>query len=117
MDGAPIKQPPVTVTLKNQTSASRVVGYTEPVVRTFVPKELTEAQKQQYLANPNSQPPGANRTEVSGATCAIDTAEFSAQFRTPAIVRLPKFHGKPSKLRMTCEKTRAFNTFHPQPDA
>lgn len=115
MEGAPIKQPPVTVTLKNQTSASRVVGYTEPVVRTFVPKELSEAQKQQYLANPNSQPTGANRTEVSGATCAIDTAEFSAQFRTPAIVRLPKFHGKPSKLRMTCKTPELLTHFTHNP--
>ncbi|MCD9146834.1 hypothetical protein [Pseudophaeobacter flagellatus] len=103
MQGAPVKQPPVTVSLKNGTTAERVVGYTEPVIRTFVPEEISEDLKHQYATNPNSKPVGVQRTEISGATCAIDTAEFSAQFQTPAIVRLPKFHGKPSKLRMTCK--------------
>ncbi|MEP2718612.1 hypothetical protein [Pseudophaeobacter sp.] len=103
MEGAPIKQPPVTVSLKTETAANRVVGYTEPVVRTFVPKELTEEEKQQYLEDPHLKPIGVERIEISGATCVIDTAEFSAQFQTPAVVRLPKFHGKPSKLRMSCK--------------
>jgi hypothetical protein len=101
--GVPVKQPPITVSLKNNTAADRVVGYTKPVIRTFVPTETSQELQNQYESNPNSRPGGVQRTEITGATCTIDTAEFSAQFQTPAIVHLPKFHGKPSQLRMTCK--------------
>ncbi|WP_278921759.1 MULTISPECIES: hypothetical protein [Pseudophaeobacter] len=115
MQNAPIKQPPVTVSFKDNTAANRVVGYTEPEIRTFVPAEITEELKQQYDAHPNTRPAGIQRKEISGATCSIDTAEFSAQFQTPAIVRLPKFHGKPSKLRMTCKTPELSTQFTHNP--
>lgn len=103
MQGTPIKQAPVSVALRSAAATDRVVGYSEPIIRTFVPAEISEELKSQYASNPNTKPVGVKRTEISGATCTIDTAEFTAQFQTPAIVRLPKFHGKPSKLRMTCK--------------
>jgi len=113
MEGAPIEQPPVSTTLKNEAISSRVVGYTEPVIRTFIHEEISEEQKQQNLANPNYNSGGPERIEISGATCAIDSAEFSAQFQTPAIVRLPKFHGRPTPVRMTC-KTPELSATHTQ---
>lgn len=103
MQGTPIEQPPVSVSLRNNVDATRVVGHTEPIIRTFIPKEISEELKRQYASNPNSQPGGMQRTEISGATCTINSAEFTAQFQTPATVRLPKFHGKPSELKMICK--------------
>lgn len=58
MQNAPIKQPPDTVSFKDNTAANRVVGYTEPEIRTFVPAEITEELKQQYDAHPNTRPAG-----------------------------------------------------------
>ena len=111
MQSSPSKQPPVSVSFKDNTSANRVTGYTEPEIRTYLPAQISEELKSQYASNPSSKPVGEQRTEVSGATCTIDTAEFKAHFQTPAIVRLPKFHGKPSKLRMNCKTPELSTNF------
>ena len=58
MQNAPIKQPPDTVSFKDNTAANRVVGYTEPEIRTFVPAEITEELKQQYDCSPEHQASG-----------------------------------------------------------
>lgn len=112
-EGVQVKQPPVSVTLKNEAFSTRVVGYTEPVIRTFIPQEVSEDKGQHYQSGADPKPTGIKRTEVSGATCSIDSAEFSAQFQTPAIVRLPKFHGEPTPARIAC-KTPELSTRHTQ---
>ena len=46
---------------------------------------------------------GATLTELAGATCTLDTADFSATLQTPAQVRVPLFGPKSSALVIVCE--------------
>ncbi|WP_264213460.1 hypothetical protein [Leisingera thetidis] len=102
MQYAPVEQPPVTVAFKAAHTASRVTGYSEPVMRTFINVIDEEAKKRADHASVNRATAGVERKEVTGAACTLDSAEVSASFTTPAIVRLPKFKGRPTPLRVTC---------------
>ncbi|KIC14493.1 hypothetical protein [Leisingera sp. ANG-Vp] len=102
MQYAPVDQPPVAVAFKTDHIASRVTGYTEPVVRTFFFELNAEERKQLALSGINRSNVSNDRTEVAGVACTLDSAEFSASFTTPAVVRLPKFKGRPTPLRVNC---------------
>jgi len=78
-----ITQPPVNVALKNSNTQTRLLGFTEPVVRSFTKVD-------------------GKRSEVVGAKCLLDSAEFSGELVTPAKVRLPELKGKPTPLYITC---------------
>ncbi len=47
---------------------------------------------------------GSGEVEVSGATCTLSAAEFSATMQTPAKVRVPLYRGQSSTLAVACEK-------------
>ncbi len=112
---APITQPPIEIGLKNAGVQERVVGYTEPIVRTFVPKEQSADEKLISASNPNASAPGIKRTEIIGATCSLDSAEVKGTFTTPAIIRVPKFQGRPTTMRVKCETPTQSADFNARP--
>lgn len=81
--GAAITKPPAEVSLKNANTQARVLGFTEPVVRSY-----TEVD--------------GKKNEVIGANCTLDSAELSGVLVTPSKVRLPEMKGKPTPLYVTC---------------
>lgn len=100
MQGAEPKGPPIEPTLKNPAiSQNRIVGYTEPVMRTFV--SVADEEKQVAAAQADTPYPAKSK-EVTGLACRLDSAELKASFVTPAVVRLPKFKGKPTKIHLNC---------------
>ncbi|MCF6429315.1 hypothetical protein [Leisingera sp. MMG026] len=101
MQYAPVEQPPVAVSYKAGLTAARVTGYTEPVMRTYF-FELDEEERRQKVLSGNNRSSVTKRIEVTGAVCTLDSAEFSASFTTPAVVRLPKLKGRPTPLRVSC---------------
>jgi len=98
------KNPPLT--------QDRIVGFSEPIVRTYV-AEIDEEAKSNAEQIGRAYTPG--RKEVVGSRCKIDSAEISAGFLTPAIVRVPKFHGKPTQLRVNCSTGDLKSNFNVKP--
>ena len=47
--------------------------------------------------------PGSGEVELSGATCALSAADFSATMQTPAKVRVPLYRQQSSTLAISCE--------------
>lgn len=111
LQNAPLKGPPITVSTKaNSGASSRILGYTEPVIRT---RQAPTAEQ-----DPNSAPNGSGelpqkrqKIEISGATCKLDSAEFSAEFVTPATLRIPILKGKPTPIRLTCTSPGYANSY------
>ena len=115
MQNAPISGPPVEMALKTpQVNSARILGYNEPIIRTSV--IVTSEQKKRAAAsssNPNSYK--GERREIAGAACTADSAELSASFTTPATLRIPKFKGKPTTLRITCRANGETATYKMDP--
>ncbi|MBY6047653.1 hypothetical protein KUV47_04225 [Vannielia litorea] len=85
MSGAPVTQAPVTARAKHASINDRILGFSEPVLRSYVGK-------------------GSKRKEVVGARCTLDSAEFTMPpLTTPVTLRLPELKGKPTPLRISCQ--------------
>ncbi len=90
----------------------RIVGFSEPIVRTYI-TEVDEEAKYNAQQLDRAYTPG--RKEVIGTRCRIDSAEMSAEFVTPAVLRVPKFHGKPTQLRVNCSSGDLSSNFNVKP--
>lgn len=94
-----IATPPTDVTYKPGFSQKRVDHTLKTQVRAYLPKTA-------QFSDPE---------EVKGASCRLDSKEFSATVVTPAFVNLPVIRGKPSPLTVSCAggNRKGRNTFPP----
>ncbi len=114
-EASSIKTPPVEVGLKNASvNQQRILGVTEPVVRTFI-REEEENTQQGFSGASDVEVKNSKKIEIVGALCTLDSGELSASFTTPAVLRVPKFKGKPTKLRINCQKGDLKTDFEVKP--
>ncbi|MBT3140590.1 hypothetical protein DS909_01540 [Phaeobacter gallaeciensis] len=92
----------------------RIQGVTNPVVRTFS-REEEENTQQGFSGVSDVGANNSQKIEIVGALCSLDSVELSANFTTPAVLRVPKFKGKPTKLRIKCQKGDLKTDFEVKP--
>ena len=77
---------------------------------------LEEGSSQQGFSGASDVAVNSSKiVEIVGALCALDSGELSASFTTPAALRVPKFKGKPTKLRINCQKGDLKTDFEVKP--
>jgi hypothetical protein len=90
------------------------LGVTEPVVRTFI-REEEENTQQGFSGVGDDEVSYSKKVKIVGALCTLDSGELSVDFTTPAVLLVSKFKGKPTKLRINCQKGDLKTDFEVKP--
>lgn len=85
-----ITQDPISMNAAPSFDQSRVKGTKSLIVRTAIP-DVEKNGRMQFK-------------EVAGVKCGVKTKEFSANFQSPAELRVPVLKKKPSPMQLTCSQ-------------